>query len=294
MTDHDALSTSPGVGADAVAPPAPEQARGPRTPQLGALAHPHSWRSTSRWRVGLLVGFFLLLGATRTAPYAVVTPGIAVDLMAAVTASATAPVDPGFGRGGRFLATTIEATSATYATVVLCIITGPCELYPLDTSGAGASEEAAMAASQAAALADADRLAGPAPAYPHGAGAGADMGPVAGSSAGVMVSLALLDAATPGDLTGGARVAGTGTLGADGAVLPIGGVSDKVVAAASSRASVFFAPAAQAGQAAAQAKLLGGHITVVPVVSTDQALAWLCAHAGTSTACPLAAAPGRP
>lgn len=69
-------------------------------------------------------------------------------------------------------------------------------------------------------------------------------GQIGGPSAGLMFALGLYDLLTPGDLTGGRTIAGTGTIDLDGRVGPIGGIVDKVVAAQRAGATVFLAPAA--------------------------------------------------
>jgi PDZ domain-containing protein len=53
---------------------------------------------------------------------------------------------------------------------------------------------------------------------------------VGGPSAGLMFSLAVVDKLTTGDLVGSTFVAGTGTIGVDGKVGPIGGITHKMVA----------------------------------------------------------------
>jgi len=68
-------------------------------------------------------------------------------------------------------------------------------------------------------------------------------GNVGGPSAGLMLSLGLFDLLTPGDLTAGRTIAGTGTIGPDGKVGSIGGITDKVVAAERVGATVFLVPA---------------------------------------------------
>ena len=68
-------------------------------------------------------------------------------------------------------------------------------------------------------------------------------GDIGGPSAGLMWSLALYDLLTPGDLTKGRTISGTGTLDLAGKVGPIGGIRDKVIAAEGVGASLFFAPA---------------------------------------------------
>ena len=55
---------------------------------------------------------------------------------------------------------------------------------------------------------------------------------VGGPSAGTMFALAVYDTLTPGSLTGGKQIAGTGTIDpSDGTVGPIGGIAQKLVGA---------------------------------------------------------------
>ncbi|MDQ0755706.1 PDZ domain-containing protein [Arthrobacter sp. B3I4] len=67
---------------------------------------------------------------------------------------------------------------------------------------------------------------------------------VGGPSAGMMFALGIVDTVTPGDLTGGKHIAGTGTINPDGAVGAIGGIGQKMVGARSGGATLFLAPAA--------------------------------------------------
>lgn len=71
-----------------------------------------------------------------------------------------------------------------------------------------------------------------------------DAGNVGGPSAGLMFSLALYDTITPGELTGGLEIAGTGTISSAGEVGPIGGIQQKLVGASDAGADYFLAPAA--------------------------------------------------
>lgn len=64
----------------------------------------------------------------------------------------------------------------------------------------------------------------------------------AGPSAGLMLALAVLDVLTPGSLTGGRRVAGTGTIGVDGAVGTVDWVEFKAKSALRAGADIFLAP----------------------------------------------------
>jgi len=68
-------------------------------------------------------------------------------------------------------------------------------------------------------------------------------GDVGGPSAGMMFSLAIYDKLTPGALTGGVNIAGTGTIDSAGAVGPIGGIQQKLVGAKRGGAIWFLAPA---------------------------------------------------
>lgn len=70
------------------------------------------------------------------------------------------------------------------------------------------------------------------------------VGGIGGPSAGMIFSLSVYDQLTPGALTGGHRIAGTGTISDDGAVGPIGGIRQKMVGAADSDAEYFLAPSA--------------------------------------------------
>lgn len=66
---------------------------------------------------------------------------------------------------------------------------------------------------------------------------------IGGPSAGLMMSLAIYDTLTPGSMTGGADIAGTGTITPDGQVGPIGGIQQKIAAARDAGAELFLVPA---------------------------------------------------
>ena len=66
---------------------------------------------------------------------------------------------------------------------------------------------------------------------------------VGGPSAGMMFALGTYDKLTPGALTGGQHLAGTGTISADGTVGPIGGIRQKMYGARDAGATWFLAPA---------------------------------------------------
>jgi PDZ domain-containing protein len=69
-----------------------------------------------------------------------------------------------------------------------------------------------------------------------------ESGDVGGPSAGLMWAVGLYDLLTPGDLTDGRTVAGTGSIDLDGNVGPIGGILDKVVAARDANADIMLVP----------------------------------------------------
>ncbi len=69
-----------------------------------------------------------------------------------------------------------------------------------------------------------------------------DVGRVRGPSAGLAFSLATLDVLTDGELTGGIRVATTGTIDIAGRVGPVGGVPQKIEAARRAGITVFLVP----------------------------------------------------
>lgn len=73
---------------------------------------------------------------------------------------------------------------------------------------------------------------------------------IGGPSAGLMFSLAVVDKLTTGKLNDGKFIAGTGTIGADGKVGPIGGITHKMVAAREAGATVFLVPADNCAEAA--------------------------------------------
>ncbi|WP_426562137.1 YlbL family protein [Angustibacter sp. McL0619] len=65
---------------------------------------------------------------------------------------------------------------------------------------------------------------------------------VGGPSAGMMFALGIYDLLTEGDLGGGAKIAGTGTIDGAGTVGPIGGIAQKLVGARRAGAEWFIAP----------------------------------------------------
>lgn len=92
---------------------------------------------------------------------------------------------------------------------------------------------------------------------------------VGGPSGGMMFALGIYDKLTPGSLTGGNYVAGTGTIEAAGTVGPIGGIQQKLYGARQKGAQYFLAPADNCNEVV-------GHIPeglkVFKISNFDQAL----------------------
>lgn len=65
---------------------------------------------------------------------------------------------------------------------------------------------------------------------------------VGGPSGGMMFALGIYDQLTPGELTGGNHIAGTGTIDSSGNVGPIGGIRQKLYGAQQAGAKFFLAP----------------------------------------------------
>ena len=95
---------------------------------------------------------------------------------------------------------------------------------------------------------------------------------IGGPSAGLAFALALLDQLTPGELTGGKKVAVTGTIDIDGMVGDVGGVRQKTAAVRASGADVFLVPPGEFAFAKARA---GKKLQVIAVRNLDEALAAL-------------------
>ena len=96
-----------------------------------------------------------------------------------------------------------------------------------------------------------------------------NLGNVGGPSAGTMLALGVYDKLTPGELTGGEHIAGTGTIAADGEVGPIGGVRQKMHGASNAGADWFLAPEANCREVVGHTP---GGLEVFAVATLDEAL----------------------
>jgi PDZ domain-containing protein len=95
---------------------------------------------------------------------------------------------------------------------------------------------------------------------------------IGGPSAGLMFTLEIMNQLTDVDLTGGRRIAGTGTIDQEGTVGPIGGVRQKIFAAINAGAELVFVPAGNYEQALDAA---ADDIQVVRVETVHDALGFL-------------------
>ncbi|TDL79985.1 SepM family pheromone-processing serine protease [Peribacillus frigoritolerans] len=108
-----------------------------------------------------------------------------------------------------------------------------------------------------------------------------DTSNIGGPSAGLMMTLEIYNQLTKEDYTKGYHIAGTGTIDEKGTVGPIGGISQKIVAADKSGAEIFFAPnqngiaASNYKEAAATAKEIDTEMKIVPIDTFDDAVAYL-------------------
>lgn len=96
------------------------------------------------------------------------------------------------------------------------------------------------------------------------------IGDIGGPSAGLMFALGIVDKLTPGEMTQGKFIAGTGTIDGAGTVGPIGGIQQKIIGARHAGAIMFLTPednCAEAGQSPPSG------IRIVPVETLHDALA---------------------
>jgi PDZ domain-containing protein len=102
---------------------------------------------------------------------------------------------------------------------------------------------------------------------------------IGGPSAGMMFALSIYDKLTPGDLTRGRRIAGTGQITEDGAVAPIGGIAEKLVGARRQGATEFLLPRGNCDEASAHPPR---GLRLVPVSSVREALTYLSSPPGSA------------
>jgi PDZ domain-containing protein len=103
---------------------------------------------------------------------------------------------------------------------------------------------------------------------------------VGGPSAGMMFALGIYDKLTPGELTGGEHIAGTGTIGGSGEVGAIGGIVQKMYGAQAAGAEWFLAPAANCAEVVGR---IPSGLEVFSVETLDEAIETVESIASGST-----------
>ena len=107
-----------------------------------------------------------------------------------------------------------------------------------------------------------------------------DTGSIGGPSAGLAFTLTLIDELTEGELTGGGRVAVTGTMELDGSVGAIGGLRQKASAVEQTGVKIFLVPASQSDEDIAAAREAAPGLQIIPVATLEDALTVLAEHGG--------------
>lgn len=120
-----------------------------------------------------------------------------------------------------------------------------------------------------------------------------DLGSVGGPSAGLMFTLQMYTMASGHDLRAGREIAGTGAVTLEGQVTRVGGIAEKVYAAAKGGAKVFLVPDDEISEefrqsfpevqsnyqeALAASQKLATTLVIVPVKTVQEAIDWLGTH----------------
>jgi PDZ domain-containing protein len=212
------------------------------------------------------VALLLAVACLAPLPYAVTRPDLTADVLGdhdgrPVIGISGAPVRD---TEGRLLLTTISATApdatVRLGDVVSAYLAGDRAVMPRDavhpdgdsTEEIRAHNAEQMRASQDAAITAAlDHLG----RDPADVTVEVNLADVGGPSGGLLLALGIVDLLAGdghgGDLTGGATIAGTGTIDADGTVGPVGGTPLKIQAAHRDGATVFLVPREDCGDATA-------------------------------------------
>ncbi len=214
---------------------------------------------STRRRIGFgLVTFAVLAmswGLSQQLPYVIVEPGPAFNVLGENKGVEVIAVEGGdvSGNPGSLDLLTIRvfgspAHTPTFFELVEPFFSSDRSIVPLEffyPVGVSAAETERrnlqdFEQSQAAAIAAA-KTALP-PELASGLNVKLNLASVSGPSGGLMFTLGIIDKATAGSLTGGKKIAGTGTISPNGKVGPIGGIDFKMISAVRSGDRYFLAP----------------------------------------------------
>lgn len=95
---------------------------------------------------------------------------------------------------------------------------------------------------------------------------------IGGPSAGLVLTLTIIDKLTHGDLTQGLRIAATGTINGAGEVGAIGGIKQKVVSTSKEGAVLFIVPKGNAAEASKKGEALHSKMDIAGVESLEEAI----------------------
>lgn len=235
----------------------------------------------------LLVSLLALGAVTYRLPYYALAPGAAESVDSLIEV----PADRAFPHRGQFLLTTVSLRGVTPFEAIRARGNPDVELVRMRRLlGVEPTNEArrqfdadlrsSMQSAQHVAVVVAfARLGLPLPQAgdPGATAVRIDAGGVNGSSGGLALTLGLLDALGSGELTGGHRVAVTGTIAPSGKVGEVDGVAQKTAAARAAGAEYLLVPPGGYNAAAAHA---GRKLRVVKVATLDDALSALAAMGG--------------
>jgi len=107
-----------------------------------------------------------------------------------------------------------------------------------------------------------------------------------GPSGGLLQSLYIFNELTPNDITGGNKIAGTGTIDVDGNVGAIGGIEQKIITSVMNNIDIFFVPYLSDEdsdnyiEAKKVLESLSSDMILVPVQTIDDAITYLETHYG--------------
>ncbi|MGB1785416.1 MAG: S16 family serine protease [Ilumatobacteraceae bacterium] len=107
-----------------------------------------------------------------------------------------------------------------------------------------------------------------------------DTGAIGGPSAGLAFTLTVIDGLSDGELTGGKRVAVTGTIDLDGSVGAIGGLTQKASAVEQAGVELLLVPTRQGDEQIAAARAAAPDLEIVAVATLDEAIDVLVAFGG--------------